>query len=145
MPTQLRKGTTTWEVVESEETHYQSSADWDGSSPLLIQCDEEPSGDTANAAGIAIEFPSFVDGRALSIAVLLRTRFGYTGELRAMGATHEDIVHYLVRCGFDVIDVAKNRLPERYLALIDPYSAHYQGSAVQPEQSFQRISRGVNA
>ncbi|NKB97776.1 MAG: DUF934 domain-containing protein [Pseudomonadales bacterium] len=145
MPVQVRKSSDNWEVVEADGPQYQALADWDGSSPLLLQCDEEPDGTVANAAAIAIEFPTFVDGRALSLAVLLRTRLGFTGELRAMGATHEDTVHYLVRCGFDAIDVAENRQPERYLALTNPYSGHYQGSVIQPEQSFQRVTRGANA
>jgi uncharacterized protein (DUF934 family) len=145
MPAQIKRTEGSWQITEAAAIDYQSLQDWDGSGPLLLECDEEPDRNTANAISIAINFPAFNDGRALSIAVLLRTRFGFTGELRAMGATHEDIVHYIVRCGFDVIDVAENRAPDRYLALVGPYSGHYQGSVAEPEHSFQRVSRGVNA
>jgi uncharacterized protein (DUF934 family) len=34
---------------------------------------------------IALDFPSFRDGRAYSQAYLLRSRFGWAGELRAIG------------------------------------------------------------
>ena len=41
---------------------------------------------------IALQFPVFADGRALTQAVLLRTRLGIAGELRAVG----DVVRVLV-------------------------------------------------
>lgn len=52
---------------------------------------------------IALEFPTFADGRALSQAVVLRTRLGYRGELRAVGDIIRDLVFWLGRCGFDTI------------------------------------------
>jgi uncharacterized protein (DUF934 family) len=52
---------------------------------------------------LALEFPNFADGRALSQAVVLRTRLGYTGELRAVGDIIRDLVFWLGRCGFDTI------------------------------------------
>jgi uncharacterized protein (DUF934 family) len=52
---------------------------------------------------IALQFPGFADGRALSQAVVLRTRLGFTGELRAVGDIIRDLVFWLGRCGFDAI------------------------------------------
>jgi uncharacterized protein (DUF934 family) len=52
---------------------------------------------------LALEFPVFTDGRALSQAVVLRTRLGFTGELRAVGDIIRDLVFWLGRCGFDTI------------------------------------------
>ncbi len=52
---------------------------------------------------IALHFPTFADGRALTQAVLLRNRLGYRGELRAVGDVVRDLVFWLGRCGFDAI------------------------------------------
>lgn len=52
---------------------------------------------------VAIEFPAFKDGRGLSAARLLRSRFGFGGEVRAVGAVLEDQLHFMLRCGFDAV------------------------------------------
>ena len=65
---------------------------------------------------IAIRFAAMNDGRGLSLAVLLRTRFGYTGELRAIGEVHEDVLHYLRRCGFDSYQLPDGHDPAIALA-----------------------------
>lgn len=52
---------------------------------------------------IALQFPIFTDGRALTQAVLLRNRLGYRGELRAVGDVVRDLVFWLGRCGFDAL------------------------------------------
>jgi uncharacterized protein (DUF934 family) len=52
---------------------------------------------------IALQFPTFTDGRALTQAVLLRNRLGYTGELRALGDVVRDLAFWLARCGFDAL------------------------------------------
>lgn len=55
---------------------------------------------------IAIHFPATNDGRGYSLATLLRTRYGYRGELRAIGAVERDYLHFLSRVGFDAFEVA---------------------------------------
>jgi len=91
---------------------------------------------------IAIHFPAFNDGRGLSLAVLLRTRFGYTGELRAIGDVHTDILHYLRRCGFDSYLLPDGRDPATALTALDSLTDFYQGSVVQPLPAFRRVARG---
>ena len=111
---------------------------------LALQVDDEPSGDFARAPLITINFPTFHDGRGLSLAVLLRTRYDFTGELRAVGDVHQDLLHYMRRCGFDSYELpeqrtqpaADNRQP------FAPYSAYYQASAIDPEPAFRRVARG---
>lgn len=91
---------------------------------------------------VAIHFPAFNDGRGLSLAVLLRTRFGYTGELRAIGDVHTDILHYLHRCGFDSYLLPDGRDPVTALSALNSLSDFYQGSVVQPLPAFRRVARG---
>src|SRR4051812_9806899 len=50
---------------------------------------------------IAIEFPGFKDGRGYTTARLLRERYAYKGELRAVGDVLRDQLYFMERCGFD--------------------------------------------
>jgi uncharacterized protein (DUF934 family) len=87
---------------------------------------------------LAIEFPQFADGRGLSLAVLLRTRYGFRGELRACGDLLPDLLHYLVRCGFDSFLLPERFDPEAAAALLQVATEHYQGSVVEPLPLFRR-------
>src|SRR5882724_858162 len=44
---------------------------------------------------IAVNFPKFGDGRGYSIARLLRERYGYKGELRAIGDVLHDHLYFM--------------------------------------------------
>jgi uncharacterized protein (DUF934 family) len=91
---------------------------------------------------VAIRFAAFNDGRGLSLATLLRTRCGYTGELRAIGAVHEDIIHYIVRCGFDSVVLAEGRNLDVARRGATVMSDYYQGSVIDPQPAFRRRARG---
>lgn len=54
---------------------------------------------------LALAFPKFGDGRAFSLARIARERYGFKGELRAVGDILFDRVAYMIRCGFDVLDI----------------------------------------
>src|SRR4029077_19455625 len=56
-------------------------------------------------AVIVLAFPSFKDGRGYSQARQLRERYGFTGELRASGQILRDQFLFLVRAGFDALEV----------------------------------------
>ncbi|MEX0853936.1 MAG: DUF934 domain-containing protein [Bauldia sp.] len=58
-------------------------------------------GDLARFPVVAVSFPKYGDGRAFSIARLLRERDGYAGEIRAVGAYIIDQVPLMMRVGFD--------------------------------------------
>ena len=55
---------------------------------------------------IALDFPKFGDGRAFSTATLLRERYNFTGELRAVGEVLIDQIQPMLRCGFDAFEIA---------------------------------------
>lgn len=65
---------------------------------------------------IALNFPKYSDGRAFSTARLLREKYGYAGELRAVGNVLNDQVAFMWRVGFDSLEVT--HAPTRQ-ALID--------------------------
>ena len=64
--------------------------------------------DLPRLAVIALEFPIFRDGRGFSWARMLRTRLGYTGEIRAVGHFLYDQLAFLVRVGFDAFEVRQD-------------------------------------
>jgi uncharacterized protein (DUF934 family) len=55
---------------------------------------------------VALDFPKFADGRAFSLAQLLRQRLGFRGELRAIGEVLLDEIPLMIRCGFDSFEIA---------------------------------------
>jgi uncharacterized protein (DUF934 family) len=77
-------------------------------------------------AVVALVFPSFKDGRAYSQARLLRERFGFRGELRATGQVLRDQFVFLVRAGFDALEVAKAEDADAFASALSRYSVFYQ-------------------
>jgi uncharacterized protein (DUF934 family) len=108
---------------------------------VLVSVDTEPDEALASARLIAIDFPAFTDGRGLSLAVLLRDRYGFDGDLRAVGDVHPDMLHYLQRCGFTSFQIPDDRNVDTARAAFHPYSAYYQVSSVKPEIRDSRIVR----
>jgi uncharacterized protein (DUF934 family) len=71
---------------------------------LLLQPDErveDIAADLDYFIVIAVNFPKFVDGRGYSTASLLRQRYNYPGELRAVGDVLHDQLFFMQRVGFD--------------------------------------------
>lgn len=106
---------------------------------------ENVADDIARFPAIAVEFPKFVDGRGYSIAALLRTRYGYTGQLIAFGEVLRDQFNYLTRCGFDTLQPREGRYDDAQLeaaiASIGDYTEPYQASVAHPQPLFRRIAR----
>jgi uncharacterized protein (DUF934 family) len=82
--------------------------------------------DVVTIALIAIDFPSFTDGRGYSSARLLRERFGYRGELRAVGDIQRDQLYYLFQVGFDAFALPEGRDAQAALSGIVDFSDGYQ-------------------
>lgn len=78
---------------------------------------------------IALQFPAFSDGRALSQAVVLRKRLGFQGELRAVGDVIRDLVFWLGRCGFDSIVPRQDQSLEACRAALAELTVAYQAAA----------------
>ena len=86
---------------------------------------------------IEVDFPKYTDGRGYSQAQLLRRRYGYEGELRAVGHVLTDQILYMHRSGFDAYETARADLSSVMEALKE-YSAYYQPAADSPTSVFAR-------
>lgn len=76
---------------------------------------------------IVLSFPSFGDGRAYSQARLLRTRYGFQGELRASGAAVvRDQLHGMMRSGINSFSLRPDQDPQSCLRAFDDFDAAYQ-------------------
>ncbi|HTV21478.1 MAG TPA: DUF934 domain-containing protein [Polyangiaceae bacterium] len=90
---------------------------------------------------IAIDFPKFVDGRGYTSARLLRTRFGFKGELRAVGDVLHDQLFYMARCGIDSFALKAGKDIEGALKAFDDFSVAYQAAADDQRPLFRRVAR----
>ena len=75
---------------------------------------------------IALEFPTFKDGRAYSTARLLRERHGFRGELRAVGNVLRDQLSFMHRCGFNAFEVDGDDAAEKLREALAEVGACYQ-------------------
>jgi uncharacterized protein (DUF934 family) len=108
---------------------------------LLVPTNEEPeslAGVLGKLALVAVEFASFHDGRGYSLARLLRERYGFSGELRAVGYVLRDQLFYLERVGFNAFELAPGKSLESALEAFEDFSVTYQGAADDPRPLFRR-------
>ena len=99
---------------------------------VRLQSSENPESlgaDIHHFSLVALEFPKFRDGRAFSWARILRTRLGFTGEIRAVGDFLYDQVNYQHRVGFDAWEVPDNFTIEMFNRALTEMTDVYQPSA----------------
>lgn len=87
---------------------------------------------------IAVDFPSFRDGRGYSQAYLLRTRLGWHGELRAIGDVLRDQLSHMRQCGFDSFAIREDKSAEDALKGLAGMSVLYGRSVIEPRPLFRR-------
>lgn len=105
---------------------------------LVLEPDDDPRALADRLPGlkaIAINFPKYADGRGYSIARLLRERYGYKGELRAIGVVARDHLQLMAQCGFDSFQLREGEDVLAVLAAFDEISESYQASAVPPARA----------
>jgi uncharacterized protein (DUF934 family) len=100
------------------------------STDIIFKCDS--STHLEKIALIAIDFPTYTDGRGFSLAQILRKQYGWKGELRAMGDVLIDIIHYLARCGFDSFLIKEGHDAKLALEAFETFTVHYQRSYPPP-------------
>lgn len=113
------------------------------SSPVgvLLDPDDDPSLLVPwidSVALIALQFPGFKDGRAYSQANLLRTRYGFKGDLRAVGDVLRDQLMLMRHCGFSSFAVREDKPVADALKGLQGFDMIYARSVANPEPLFRR-------
>ncbi|MFL0806588.1 MAG: DUF934 domain-containing protein [Oceanobacter sp.] len=104
------------------------------------------SGETADLVGehagqfalICIDFPKFIDGRGYSAARLLRERYGYQGELRAIGDVLIDQLFFMKRVGFNSFALRADQDVEDAITAFQTFTNPYQGDVHDSRPLFRR-------
>lgn len=124
-------------VPYDELTNTQANAAWLDSDSEI----EEIAPKLANLDLVAVYIAGFADGRALSLATLLRERYGFKGELRAIGEVLPDLTTFMLRCGFDAFELLDRQAAETAIQCMDSISGFYQGSVDEPQPAYRRVKR----
>ena len=95
-------------------------------------------GELAGVARVEVNFPKFGDGRGFTIGRLLRERYGYQGELRAVGQITRDHLFFLESCGFNAFELREGEDAAEAVAAFDDFSESYQASPARPVPLFRR-------
>ena len=95
---------------------------------------------------VALVFPNFKDGRAYSQARQLREQYNFRGELRATGNILRDQFLFLLRAGFDALEVVKDADAAVFAQAVNRYSVFYQPAGDRRIPALRaRLARGQAA
>lgn len=90
---------------------------------------------------IAIFVERFADGRIFTLGNLLRTRYGFKNELRAVGDVLRDQLFFLKRSGFNSYLIRADRNVQEALASLKDFSQPYQGAVDEALPIWRRVNR----
>ena len=101
--------------------------------------------DLPRLAVVELAFAKFRDGRPYSAARLLRERYGYGGEIRAVGEVLREQAQFMLRCGFDAFEPADGSTPADWLKATRRYRHVYQRGADERAPIYvERTAAGVD-
>jgi uncharacterized protein (DUF934 family) len=90
---------------------------------------------------IAIFVERFADGRNFTLGNLLRTRYGFKNEMRAVGDVLRDQLYFLKRSGFNSYLIRSDRNAQEALASLNDFSEPYQGAVDETLPVWRRVNR----
>lgn len=90
---------------------------------------EELVNDLAHFSIIGLDFPAFKDGRSYSHARLLRDRYNFEGDLRAIGDVLRDQLFFMHRCGINSYELNEGKDAEDALKAFEEFTVRYQAAA----------------
>jgi uncharacterized protein (DUF934 family) len=118
--------------LEQWQTHKYELASREAPVGVRLRSDEPPDNivdDLSSLAVVALDFPAFRDGRAYSYARILRDRYHYSGEVRAVGEVLLEQLHYMHRSGFNAFAVSGDSPLEDWKTATADLSVWYQPSS----------------
>lgn len=92
---------------------------------------------------IAVHVERFADGRIFSLGNLLRSRYGFKNELRAIGDVLRDQLYFLKRSGFTSYLIRSDRSATEALPSLNDFTNPYQGAVDEPRPVFKRYNRAA--
>lgn len=128
--------------VELWKTQADNLSQRDGGVAVWIDAGEEAESiakDLEKVAFVAINFPAFTDGRGYSYARLLRERYGYEGEIRAIGDVLQDQLQHMTRCGFTSFALKEGKNIEAAVAGLKTINEPYQAATDLPPLFRRRV------
>ncbi|MEI6985869.1 MAG: DUF934 domain-containing protein [Rhodospirillaceae bacterium] len=119
-------------IVSLERWHRDRSLLSARNAPLGVrmkshQLADEIAGDLDRFGLVVLEFPKFRDGRPFSTARALREHHGFTGEIRACGHVIPDQYQFLIRTGFNSVEVASSAKMDSWKLALHEITIAYQG------------------
>lgn len=123
------------------QTHRQALLGAGQSLGLRLQSNQPPgqiAADLLHFSLIALEFPKYRDGRAYTHARMLRERFGFRGELRAVGDVLQEQLHFMQRCGFDTFEVVAADPEQAWRTIAGDHTVWYQATGDQRPRALDR-------
>ena len=113
---------------------------------IVLRSDQPPAliaDDLHRFTLVCLDFPKFTDGRAYSYARLLRARYDFTGEIRAVGAVWRDQLLFMRRCRFDSFDIPDGADGAGWTDAFSEISTRYQPALDQKPTATQlRLNKG---
>ncbi|HUZ14473.1 MAG TPA: DUF934 domain-containing protein [Caulobacteraceae bacterium] len=97
---------------------------------------EDIADDLPQLAVVALVFPKFRHGQAYSSARILRERYGYQGEVRAVGDVLREQARFMIRCGVDAFEPADGAAPQDLTHVAFRFRHVYQRAADGREPAF---------
>ena len=90
---------------------------------------------------ISVRVKKFADGRIFSIGNLLRMKYKYKNELRAIGDVLRDQLFFLKRSGFNSFLIRKDRDAQDALLGLSDFTNSYQGAVDQKKPAWKITKR----
>ena len=97
--------------------------------------------DINNLPCIAVSTKKFADGRIFSLGNLLRMKYKYKNELRAIGDVLRDQLFFLMRSGFNSFLIRKDKDAKDALLGLNDFTTPYQGAVDQTKPAWKIINR----
>ena len=88
---------------------------------------------------VALEFTGPGEGRGYTQAKLLRARYKFAGEVRAVGHVKQDQVYLMARVGIDAFDLSPTEKPEEAIATLERFKIAYTPGAPLPALRRERF------
>jgi uncharacterized protein (DUF934 family) len=109
---------------------------------LLAPADkvEDLAPDLARITLVALQFTGPGEGRGYTAAKLLRQRYHFTGEIRAVGHVKQDQLYLMSRVGIDAFELSPTEKPEEALATLARFKVAYTPGAPLPSIQRERFT-----